>query len=34
MTLEGFETTRGAHVDTTFLEYLQVGPYLLPSRFS
>jgi hypothetical protein len=34
MTLEGFETTRGAHVDTTFLEYRQVGPYLLPSRFS
>lgn len=34
MTLEGFETTRGAHVDTTFLDYLQAGPYLLPSRFS
>lgn len=34
MTLEGFETTRGAHVDTTFLDYHQVGPYLLPSRFS
>jgi hypothetical protein len=34
MTLEGFETTRGAHVDTTFLDYRQVGPYLLPSRFS
>lgn len=34
MTLEGFETTRGAHVDTTFLAYLQAGPYLLPSRFS
>lgn len=34
MTLEGFETTRGAHVDTTFLAYQQVGPYLLPSRFS
>lgn len=34
MTLEGFETTRGAHVDTTFLAYHQVGPYLLPSRFS
>lgn len=34
MTLEGFETTRGAHVDTTFLAYHQVGPFLLPSRFS
>jgi len=34
MTLEGFETTRGAHVDTTFLAYQQAGPYLLPSRFS
>jgi hypothetical protein len=34
MTLEGFETTRGAHVDTTFLDYVQAGPYLLPSRFS
>jgi hypothetical protein len=34
MTLEGFETTRGAHVDTTFLAYHQVGPYLLPSKFS
>lgn len=33
MTLEGFETTRGAHVDTTFLAYQQAGPYLLPSRF-
>jgi hypothetical protein len=34
MTLEGFETTRGAHVDTTFLEYRQAGPFLLPVRFS
>ena len=34
MTLNGFETTRGAHVDTTFLAYRQVGPYLLPVRFS
>lgn len=34
MTLEGFETTRGAHVDTTFLAYQQAGPFLLPSRFS
>jgi len=33
MTLNGFETTQGAHVDTTFLEYRQVGPYLLPVSF-
>jgi len=33
MTLNGFETTQGAHVDTTFLEYQQVGQYLLPVRF-
>lgn len=34
MTLNGFETTQGAHVDTTFLDYRQVGPFLLPMRFS
>ena len=34
MTLNGFETTQGAHVDTTLLDYRQVGPYLLPVRFS
>lgn len=34
MTLEGFETTKGAHVDTTFLAYHQAGPFLLPSKFS
>ncbi|MDQ3205163.1 MAG: hypothetical protein M3Q40_01310 [Pseudomonadota bacterium] len=33
MTLNGFESTQGAHVDTTFLEYREVGPYLLPVRF-
>jgi hypothetical protein len=33
MTLNGFESTQGAHVDTTFLDYRQVGPYLLPVRF-
>ena len=33
MTLNGFETTQGAHVDTTFLEYRRVGPYLFPVRF-
>lgn len=32
-TLEGFPTTVGAHVDTTFLEYRQAGPYLFPVRF-
>ncbi len=34
MTLNGFETTQGAHVDTTFLEYRQVGAYLFPVRFN
>ena len=33
MTLNGFESTQGAHVDTSFLEYRKVGPYLLPVRF-
>ncbi len=33
MTLNGFETTQGAHVDTTFLDYARAGPYLLPVRF-
>lgn len=33
ITLTGFEPTRNAHVDTTFLEYEDVGPYTLPSRF-
>jgi hypothetical protein len=33
MTLNGFETTQGAHVDTTFLDYRQVGRYLLPTSF-
>lgn len=33
ITLEGYPTTRGAHVDTTFLEHRRVGPYLLPVRF-
>jgi hypothetical protein len=33
MTLNGFETTQGAHVDTTFLEYRKVGQFLLPVRF-
>ena len=29
-TLNGFARTRGAHVDTTFREYRQVGPLLVP----
>ncbi len=33
MTLNGFETTQGAHVDTTFLDYRNVAGYLLPVRF-
>lgn len=33
MSLNGFETTLGAHVDTTFLEYRDVAGYLLPVRF-
>ncbi|MEO7598396.1 MAG: hypothetical protein ABIV50_05660 [Opitutus sp.] len=33
LTLNGFETTKGAHVDTTFLEYKQVGRMLVPVRF-
>lgn len=33
MSLNGFETTVGAHVDTTFLAYRDVAGYLLPVRF-
>ncbi len=33
ITLNGFETTQGAHVDTTFLEYDQVGSFVFPARF-
>ena len=33
MSLNGFETTVGAHVDTTFLEYRDVAGYLLPVSF-
>ncbi|GAB2508700.1 hypothetical protein [Lysobacter humi (ex Lee et al. 2017)] len=32
-TLNGFPTTMGAHVDTTFLDYRQVGPYVFPVQF-
>jgi hypothetical protein len=34
LTLNGFETTRGAHVDTTFLDYRQVGQMLIPTELS
>jgi hypothetical protein len=34
LTLNGFETTQGAHVDTTFLAYAEVGGYTLPNEFS
>lgn len=33
MTLNGFATTQGAHVDTTFLAYRRVDGYLFPTRF-
>ncbi len=33
ITLEGFESTKGAHVDTTYLDYHTVGPFTLPSHF-
>lgn len=34
LTLNGFETTQGAHVDTTFLAYRQVGAFLLPTELN
>jgi hypothetical protein len=33
-TLNGFETTQGAHVDTTFLAYRKLGRFTLPVKFS
>jgi hypothetical protein len=33
MTLNGFETTQGAHVDTTFHDYRDVAGFMLPERF-
>ncbi len=33
MTLNGFSTTQGAHVDTTFLAYREVGGYVFPVKF-
>lgn len=32
-TIDGYPTTVGAHVDTTFLEYREAGGYLFPVRF-
>ncbi len=34
MTLNGVETTQGAHVDTTFLGYRQVGKMLVPTELN
>ena len=33
ITLEGFETTKGAHVDTTFLKYLEIEEFAFPVHF-
>lgn len=33
MSLNGFESTVGAHVDTTFLDYREMSGYLFPVRF-
>lgn len=33
ITLEGFESTKGAHVDTTFLNYTNIGKFTLPTHF-
>lgn len=33
ITLEGFETTRGAHVDVTFLDFEKLDGFLLPVSF-
>jgi len=33
MTLEGYKTTRGAHVDVTFLDFVDRGGFLFPSEF-
>jgi hypothetical protein len=34
LTLNGFETTQGAHVDTTFLAYRKLGRFTLPVQFN
>lgn len=33
ITLEGHNSTKGAHVETVFLDYARRGPYVFPSRF-
>lgn len=33
ITLEGFESTKGAHVDTTFLNYTMLNQFTLPTHF-
>ena len=33
ITLEGHSTTKGAHVEVEFLDYIQKGPYTFPSKF-
>lgn len=33
ITLEGFRSTKGAHVDVTYLDYVQRDGFVLPSRF-
>ncbi len=33
ITLEGYETTKGAHVDVTNLDFEKRGPFILPTRF-
>jgi hypothetical protein len=33
ITLEGFESTKGAHVDTSFLAYTDIGQFILPTHF-
>lgn len=33
ITLEGYATTKGAHVDVTFLEYQGIDRYTFPSKF-
>ena len=33
ITLEGYESTKGAHVDVTFLDFEKRGAYTLPSKY-
>ena len=33
ITLEGHSTTKGAHVEVEFLDYIQKGAYIFPSKF-